>query len=76
MKTIAQITPKPTQLTPRDMGVVLPGYAINEYQLVLLPHEALRNKIIHVKQHFADTYIILLRKTSCGNNTSWYSLMA
>jgi len=56
MKTIAQITPQPAQLTPRDMGVVLPGYAINEYQLVLLPHEVLRNKIMQVKQHFSDTY--------------------
>ena len=56
MKTIAQITSKPAQFTPRDMGVVIPGYAINEYQLVLLPHEVLRNKIIQVKQHFADTY--------------------
>ncbi len=56
MKTIAQIAPQPAQLTPRDMGVVLPGYAINEYQLVLLPHEALRNKIMQVKQHFSETY--------------------
>ncbi len=56
MKTKAQIASQPPQFTPRDMGVVLPGYSINEYQLVLLPHEALRNKIMQVKQHFSDTY--------------------
>ncbi|MFT3909239.1 MAG: 2'-5' RNA ligase family protein [Ferruginibacter sp.] len=34
----------------------IPGYKINEYLLVLNPHEELRNKIMHVKQHFYDTY--------------------
>ncbi len=34
----------------------IPGYRINEYLLVLNPHEELRNKIMHVKQQFYDTY--------------------
>src|SRR5882757_5675865 len=34
----------------------IPGYKIYEYLLVLNPHEELRNKIMQVKQHFADTY--------------------
>jgi len=34
----------------------IPGYKIYEYLLVLNPHEELRNRIIHVKQHFAETY--------------------
>src|SRR4051812_20991791 len=34
----------------------IPGYKINEYLLVLNPHEELRNKIMHVKQQFYETY--------------------
>jgi len=34
----------------------VPGYKINEYLLVLNPHEELRNKIMNIKQHFAETY--------------------
>ncbi len=34
----------------------IPGYKINEYTLILNPHEELRNKIMHVKQQFYDTY--------------------
>jgi len=34
----------------------IPGYRVYEYLLVLNPHEELRNKIMQVKQHFADTY--------------------
>ncbi|MEO7522655.1 MAG: 2'-5' RNA ligase family protein [Ferruginibacter sp.] len=34
----------------------IPGYKINEYCLVLNPHEELRNKIMLVKQQFYDTY--------------------
>lgn len=41
----------------------IPGYKVFEYSLVLNPHEALREKIMHVKQHFADTY---------KNNTALY----
>lgn len=40
----------------RDMSGVMPGYKIYEYQLVLNPHEALREKIMEVKQHFFDHY--------------------
>lgn len=34
----------------------IPGYKINEYLLILSPHEELRNKIMHVKQQFYDKY--------------------
>ena len=34
----------------------IPGYKINEYLLVLNPHEELRNKIMQVKKDFFETY--------------------
>ena len=34
----------------------IPGYKIYEYQLVLQPHEDLRNKIMQVKKDFYETY--------------------
>ncbi|RYY57804.1 MAG: 2'-5' RNA ligase family protein [Chitinophagaceae bacterium] len=34
----------------------LPGYRVNDYQLVLVPHEELRAKILRVKQEFATKY--------------------
>lgn len=34
----------------------VPGFKIFEYLLVLSPHEALRNRIMEVKQQFYDTY--------------------
>lgn len=34
----------------------IPGYRYSEYQLILNPHEDLRNKIIHIKKEFADKY--------------------
>ena len=34
----------------------LPGYKVNEYLLVLSPHEELRNKIMKVKDEFAETF--------------------
>lgn len=34
----------------------IPGCRINEYQLVLNPHEELRNKIMKVKNEFSHTY--------------------
>ena len=40
----------------RDLSNTTPGYKIYEYLLVLNPHEALRDKIIQVKQYFFDTY--------------------
>jgi 2'-5' RNA ligase len=51
------ITKKPV-FTPRerDLSGAMPGYKIYEYLLVLNPHEALRDKIMEVKQHFFDTY--------------------
>lgn len=40
----------------RDLSGVMPGYKIYEYLLVLNPHEALRDKIMQVKQYFYDKY--------------------
>jgi 2'-5' RNA ligase len=40
----------------RDLSNIMPGYKIYEYLLVLNPHEALRDKIMQVKQYFFDTY--------------------
>ena len=34
----------------------MPGYKLNEYLLVLNPHEELRNKIMGVKKDFSETY--------------------
>lgn len=34
----------------------IPGYRVNEYLLVLVPHEELRSRIMKVKEHFAETY--------------------
>jgi 2'-5' RNA ligase len=34
----------------------IPGYKVNEYLLVLNPHQELRNKIMQVKKQFSDTY--------------------
>lgn len=34
----------------------LPGYRINDYLLVLNPHEELRNRIAQVKKEFAEAY--------------------
>ncbi|MDB5203148.1 MAG: hypothetical protein JWQ27_2557 [Ferruginibacter sp.] len=35
---------------------MMPGMKLFEYLVVLNPHEALREKIIHIKQHFYDSY--------------------
>ncbi len=40
----------------RDLSGIMPGYKIYEYLLVLNPNEALRDKIMAVKQHFFDNY--------------------
>ncbi len=34
----------------------IPGYRLNEYLLVLSPHEELRNRIMKVKEEFSQTY--------------------
>ncbi len=39
-----------------DGQVLMPGYKVYEYLLVLNPHEELRNKITKVKQEFFDKY--------------------
>ena len=57
MKNLPQkIKTVPSRLTARDFSNVMPGYKVYEYLLVLNPNEALRNKIMQVKQHFFDTY--------------------
>jgi len=38
------------------IGSLMPGYRIYEYQLVLSPHEELRNKIMAVKNEFYEKY--------------------
>lgn len=43
-------------LNARDLSKTIPGYKIYEYQVVLNPHEALRNKILEVKKYFHDAY--------------------
>ena len=40
----------------RDLSGAMPGYKIYEYLLVLNPHEALRDKIMQVKQYFYGHY--------------------
>lgn len=40
----------------KDILNTIPGYKVYEYQLVLNPHEELRNRIMQVKQDFYDTY--------------------
>ncbi|MDQ6757604.1 MAG: 2'-5' RNA ligase family protein [Bacteroidota bacterium] len=39
-----------------DTKKQIPGYKLNEYLLILNPHEELRNKIIYIKNSFADKY--------------------
>ena len=34
----------------------IPGYRINEYLLVLNPHEELRNRIMQVRKEFSDKF--------------------
>jgi 2'-5' RNA ligase len=48
--------PAPPKIRTRDLSNTMPGYKINEYLLVLNPHEALRDKIMQVKQHFYENY--------------------
>jgi len=41
-------------MEPVTPGV--PGYAVNDYMLVLAPHEELRNKILKLKEEFGEKY--------------------
>jgi 2'-5' RNA ligase len=50
------VAPSPPKIKARDLSNTMPGYKINEYLLVLNPHEALRDKIMQVKQHFYENY--------------------
>ena len=36
--------------------IAMPGYKLNEYLLVLNPHEELRNKIMGIKKEFYESY--------------------
>jgi 2'-5' RNA ligase len=52
---------------PKQMKISLqsiPGYRINEYMLVLSPHEELRNKITRVRNEFGESF-----KTSAATGT-------
>lgn len=40
----------------KEIQNAIPGYKIYEYQLVLNPHEELRNRIMKLKQEFFDSY--------------------
>ena len=40
----------------KDLTQAIPGYRVYEYQLVLNPHEELRNKITAVKNEFYEKY--------------------
>jgi len=40
----------------KDIVQLMPGYKVNEYLLVLSPHEELRNRIIQVKKEFHENY--------------------
>jgi len=39
-----------------SMLIQIPGYQYNEYLLVLVPHQELRDKIMYIKNAFADKY--------------------
>lgn len=48
---------KPSVQQPMKPGIVsIPGYRINEYLLVLNPHEELRNRITQVRKDFSEKY--------------------
>ncbi len=40
----------------KNLSNTIPGYGVYQYQLVLLPHEELRNKIMGVKKDFYEKY--------------------
>jgi len=56
MEKQSQTTPLAFKQKERDLSNTTPGYKIYEYLLMLNPHEALRDKIMQVKQYFFNTY--------------------
>ncbi len=40
----------------KNINNSIPGYRINEYLLVLNPHEELRHKVMEIKKAFSETY--------------------
>jgi len=40
----------------KTIANTIPGYRVNEYLLVLSPHEELRNRIMKVKEEFSEKY--------------------
>jgi 2'-5' RNA ligase len=40
----------------KTIANTIPGYRVNEYLLMLSPHEELRNKIIKVKEEFSEKF--------------------
>ena len=58
------------KIKERDLSNVMPGYKIYEYLLVLNPNEALRDKIMKMKQYFFETY----QNASAVNSKPYISL--
>lgn len=56
MLTILVAMQTPLSLRIQTSGINMPGYRVFEYQLVLAPHEALRNKIRDLRQEFNQAY--------------------
>ncbi|HOZ78729.1 MAG TPA: 2'-5' RNA ligase family protein [Ferruginibacter sp.] len=58
METAVTMDKKPASLqkTKADLSKAMPGYKVYEYQLVLHPHEELWNRIVKVKNEFAEKY--------------------
>lgn len=50
--------------------IQMPGYGVQEYLLVLSPHEDLRNRIIKVKEEFSNKY-----KAALARNTPHITLV-
>ena len=46
------------------VNIQMPGYRINEYQLVLNPHQELAERVMKIKEEFADKY-----KTTANRHT-------
>ncbi len=56
METTNAITTPARRNTKADLSKAMPGYKIYEYLLVLHPHEDLWNRILKVKNEFAEKY--------------------
>jgi 2'-5' RNA ligase len=50
-----------------NLQLKMPGYRINEYQLVLHPHQDLRNKINRTREEFFARYKLPIQRTLMAN---------